>query len=95
MSTKRVEADDKPSRFVPVIDQSQDDAEKLTDGQNNGTKVPVSDQRRDLVVFDGPDDPENPLNWPKSKKWAVTMAMGAMTFVVTFSSSIYVSLSAF
>ncbi|KAK5737683.1 hypothetical protein LTR17_006545 [Elasticomyces elasticus] len=42
-----------------------------------------------LVVFDGPDDPGNPLNWPVRKRIAITLSMGMMTFVVTFSSSIF------
>ena len=45
--------------------------------------------RSDLVEFDGPDDPENPRNFSKRKRWGITLSMGLMTFVVTFSSSIY------
>lgn len=51
--------------------------------------IPVGDATNDLVEFDGPDDPENPRNWSKGKKWAITASMGSMTFVVTFASSIY------
>jgi len=25
-----------------------------------------------IVDWDGPDDPENPFNWPKKKKWIIT-----------------------
>lgn len=25
-----------------------------------------------IVDWDGPDDPENPFNWPKKKKWLIT-----------------------
>jgi MFS transporter, DHA1 family, multidrug resistance protein len=42
-----------------------------------------------LVIFDGPDDPENPKNLPAARKWAITARMGMCTFVVTFSSSIF------
>jgi hypothetical protein len=45
--------------------------------------------KSDLVEFDGPDDPGNPKNWSKRKRWAITASMGAMTFTVTFSSSIF------
>lgn len=31
------------------------------------------------VSWDGPDDPENPLNWPASKKWANIIALSVMT----------------
>jgi MFS family permease len=49
----------------------------------------VQTAQQDLVEFDGPDDPDNPKNWSKKKKWAITASMGGMTFVVTFASSIY------
>lgn len=43
----------------------------------------------DLVLWDGPDDPENPMNWSRSKKWASTFALGFATFCVTFASSVF------
>lgn len=42
-----------------------------------------------LVEFDGPDDPGNPKNWSVKRRTAITISMGMMTFVVTFSSSIF------
>jgi len=42
-----------------------------------------------LIEWNGPDDPENPLNWPNGKKWRVTMALAFMTFCVTFASSVF------
>lgn len=42
-----------------------------------------------LVVFDGPDDPGNPKNWSVRRRIVITMSMAMMTFVVTFSSSIF------
>lgn len=42
-----------------------------------------------LIEWDGPNDPENPMNWPNSKKWVTTIAMGMMTFCVTFASSVF------
>ena len=42
-----------------------------------------------IVEFDGPDDPDNPKNWTARRRAAITIAMGLMTFVVTFSSSIF------
>ena len=42
-----------------------------------------------LVVWDGPDDPEKPMNWPMSKKWLIVTSSGLMTFTVSFGSSIF------
>ncbi|KAF2095630.1 MFS general substrate transporter [Rhizodiscina lignyota] len=37
----------------------------------------------------GPDDPENPFNWPMSKRVYSTAIPGLFAFVVTFGSSVY------
>ncbi|TGO30795.1 hypothetical protein BPAE_0003g00800 [Botrytis paeoniae] len=42
-----------------------------------------------LVTWDGPDDPDNPMNWGTKKKWFITVILGLMTFVVTFASSVF------
>jgi DHA1 family multidrug resistance protein-like MFS transporter len=42
-----------------------------------------------LIEWGGPDDPENPMNWPAKKKWIVTVTLGLMTFCVTFASSVF------
>ncbi|KAK6437531.1 hypothetical protein LTR95_006273 [Oleoguttula sp. CCFEE 5521] len=42
-----------------------------------------------LVVWRGSDDPGNPMNWPRSKKWACTVVLALVTFCVTFASSVF------
>lgn len=42
-----------------------------------------------LVVFDGPDDPGNPQNFSKGKKWMITILLSFMTLTITFSSTIF------
>lgn len=42
-----------------------------------------------IVDWDGPDDPDNPMNWPTRKKWMITISLGMLTWVVTFASSIF------
>ncbi|RSL53511.1 putative beta-glucosidase K [Fusarium duplospermum] len=39
------------------------------------------------IDWDGPDDPEMPLNWPKSKRWINTMAVSTLTLLTPFASS--------
>ncbi|KAK9468390.1 major facilitator superfamily domain-containing protein [Lipomyces arxii] len=48
----------------------------------------IADVDPELVTWDGPDDPENPRNWPRSKKWRSTIAMSMYNFLGPFSSSI-------
>ena len=42
-----------------------------------------------LVSWDGPEDPENPMNWPKTRKYTVTILYAVITFCLTFSSSAF------
>jgi multidrug resistance protein len=43
----------------------------------------------DIVDWDGPDDPENPMNWPKSRKWGLIACLGAVTLVTPLASSFF------
>lgn len=47
----------------------------------------------DLIDWNGPDDPDNPQNWPSSTKWKTTIALALMLFYVTFASSLFGSAS--
>ncbi|THH13906.1 hypothetical protein EW146_g6361 [Bondarzewia mesenterica] len=40
-----------------------------------------------LVTWDGPNDPENPQNWSRRRKWALTVLVSLLTLNVTFASS--------
>jgi MFS transporter, DHA1 family, multidrug resistance protein len=48
-----------------------------------------ADQVTHIVGWDGEDDPQNPMNFPRSKKWIMTMSLAAITFCVSFSSSVF------
>lgn len=40
-----------------------------------------------LVEWSGPDDPENPKNWLRSRKWAVVFVVSTFTLMSPMSSS--------
>jgi hypothetical protein len=42
-----------------------------------------------IVDFDGPDDPENPMNWKASKKWGMVVLISAITFLTPLASSMF------
>ncbi|TFK42877.1 major facilitator superfamily domain-containing protein [Crucibulum laeve] len=51
---------------------------------------PGSGTAEDPYVVDWDlDDPEDPYNWPKSKKWLITAQLALCTWTVSFSSSSY------
>jgi hypothetical protein len=49
----------------------------------------VEEHDPNVVVWDGPDDPGNPMNWSRNYRWAITIVMGVMTFCITFASSVF------
>lgn len=62
--------------------------------ENNEVDQGVKDGRQtkeenDIVGWDGPDDPQNPQNWSRPKKFATTIFYATMTFCITFASSVF------
>lgn len=43
----------------------------------------------DLVDWDGPDDPANPMNFSKARKWWISILTALLTFVISFGSSVF------
>jgi len=90
-----------PSRTTSIRGESSSSATNAQDqnidleaGQSENEKSssnPLSciDPATHLVSWDGPDDPENPMNFPRSKKWRITMVTAIMTFCVSFASSVF------
>lgn len=50
--------------------------------------IPEDDQqalnKKDIIDFEPHDDPENPMDWPITYKWAIVTLLAAMAFTVTF-----------
>ncbi|KAL1965737.1 hypothetical protein VTN77DRAFT_5237 [Rasamsonia byssochlamydoides] len=60
---------------------------EFTTRPEEGQKVPDKDPN--LVEWDGPDDPENPQNFSRMRKWLITMILSTLTVWITFSSSVF------
>ena len=69
--------------FQPPHDEERQ--QQMKDKKTNNE----DDEKKDLVDWDGPHDPENPQNFSRSRKWLITIATGLMTFVVSFGSSVF------
>lgn len=48
-----------------------------------------ADRDPNIVDFDGPDDPMNPLNWGFPKKWGMVLLISAITFLTPLASSMF------
>ncbi|KAF7166693.1 hypothetical protein CNMCM5623_000237 [Aspergillus felis] len=51
------------------------------------TSAEPSNRDPDLVTWSGPDDPENPKNWPNGLKWRNTWTVSLFVFISPVSSS--------
>ncbi|KAF5676591.1 MFS DHA1 multidrug resistance [Fusarium heterosporum] len=65
---------------------------RRSEGVNEPSGVPVDKEKgKDIHVVDwyGPDDPENPRNWSRMKRFFVTFEICLLTFSVYIGSAIY------
>ncbi len=62
---------------------AQEDKFALRDGANGLQKTVTAQD------WTGPDDPENPMNWPLWQRVYHTTASGLVAFAVTFGTSVY------
>ncbi|KAI1322376.1 major facilitator superfamily domain-containing protein [Xylariaceae sp. FL0255] len=72
-------------------EDSKEDA--MLDKAERGTRLQnAADDRLNILVVGwyGPDDPENPQNWPSALKHLVAFEMCILNFAVYIASSIYV-----
>lgn len=70
---------------------SRDREGNQTTNDNAGAPILKEQEYSDsnLVDWDGPDDPENPHNFTRLRKWLITINMGVMAFCATFASSVF------
>ncbi|EPS32860.1 hypothetical protein PDE_07821 [Penicillium oxalicum 114-2] len=83
LSMERRESTDQPDETADMKETSHpslegDDHDKETDVENPN-----------LVEWDGPDDPGNPQNFSRRRKWLITVTMSTMTMWITFASSVF------
>ncbi|KAL5372726.1 hypothetical protein DPSP01_013288 [Paraphaeosphaeria sporulosa] len=76
-----------PQKSVEDFSASNNSILDMERAQEKASDVPFVDAF--LVVFNGPDDPDNPKNWTTRRRWAITVVVGMLVFTVTFASSIF------
>ncbi|KAJ3711263.1 MFS polyamine transporter [Lentinula guzmanii] len=93
----RVELDKKTnfksSKYPTTIVDSEDVERRSIQQESQHRKLDpsrtntLSSQEVVIVDWDGPDDPKNPKNWTKSRKWAATLVVALFTFVSPVASA--------
>ncbi|KAF2138301.1 uncharacterized protein K452DRAFT_328851 [Aplosporella prunicola CBS 121167] len=56
--------------------------------ENEDSPAPA-ERDANIVDWDGPSDPANPLNWPARKKWGTIAIVSAFTFLTPLGSSMF------
>lgn len=57
------------------------DTERLPEAADTTPNIEASREDFEVVDWDGPDDPENPMNWPESRKWVNLALMSVLTII--------------
>lgn len=67
----------RPLSTDPDVEKQSQSPSASGSGDSSEEKGKGKEDEKDpnLVGFDGPEDMENPHNWPGSKKWRVTICM--------------------
>jgi DHA1 family multidrug resistance protein-like MFS transporter len=68
---------------------SDAESDNQTDDDTNPDHINPHEKDPNLIEWDGPNDPENPMNWPNGRKWLYTIILGSTTLCVTFASSVF------
>lgn len=51
--------------------------------RNGETNIEKPNTDPNTIGWDGNDDPENPKNWPESKKWGMVVILAFITFLTS------------
>ncbi|CAI7666990.1 unnamed protein product [Penicillium pancosmium] len=70
-------------------DKDNDNDNDLENAQNQPEPEKPTEKDPNLVEWDGPNDPENPQNFSRIRKWVITVVMSSMTMWITFASSVF------
>lgn len=82
-----------PSRAPSIHTSDEDGIEDIIDIEKRISKalevLACADPVTHIVSWDGPDDPQNPMNFSRSRKWTITMVTAFLTLTVSFASSVF------
>lgn len=83
------QADQPPDDSSHDLEKGHTASKEHDQVSQDGEKKRQTQWKNNVVGWDGPNDPQNPMNWTKSKKYTVTVFYSSLTFCVTFASSVF------
>lgn len=86
-----------PSKHSKSVKQSAMEPEKDIEKGHSLKSLSSDDENEEtpeesdpnIVFWDSPDDPQNPMNWPSTKKWGTVLIVSAITFLTPLASSMF------
>lgn len=78
-SSVDVDVDGDASRDIEKHELGTKNVAETTKANADASKEEEIDPN--IVDYDGPDDPENPYNWTKTRKWINGGFLSALTFI--------------
>ncbi|KAK4162828.1 major facilitator superfamily domain-containing protein [Cladorrhinum sp. PSN259] len=85
-------SDFEAATIVPESERGTTSGKDAPAGDLKGEQIEEEqDEQRDpnVVDWDGPNDPENPQNWPMSKKWGNVAVLSILTIITPLGSSMF------
>lgn len=76
----------------PSMGEMGKDIEKGNQADSISSDEEAIDSNEDdpnIVFWDGPDDPQNPMNWSFTKKWGTVCLVSCITFLTPLASSMF------
>ena len=81
--------DESSSNMDRDIEKGDSGAKDKNEVDQGGVDRRQTKEEDNVIGWDGPDDPQNPHNWTKTKKYTATVLYASMTFCITFASSVF------
>ena len=80
-----------PTADQPSTSAAEKDIEKgvTAASLSSGEEVDSNEDDPNIVWWDGPDDPQNPMNWGYTKKWGTVVLVSGITFLTPLASSMF------
>ncbi|KAK6386870.1 hypothetical protein LTS17_000134 [Exophiala oligosperma] len=80
---------------IPVLERIYSTRSEVSRIQNQPPELPLTDLDHGIVGWEGPDDPENPLNFAWRRKMLLLLLTSAMSFVSPLASSMFAPAAGF
>ncbi|KAI9658888.1 MAG: hypothetical protein M1821_001848 [Bathelium mastoideum] len=71
------------------LEKQEADASSKTSARKEEIAIIDESQDSNIVDWDGPDDPQNPMNWTAGRRWGMIAVVSAITFLTPLGSSMF------